>query len=83
MSPVWRYRSSPGVCHALRMTKKEIIEQAATRLRIIARINGTPVTRDQAWDCIAWVRPDKAVSATDVLRVARRELRANGEGHLA
>lgn len=64
------------------MTKRETIERAALRLRVFARKHNRPVTENMAWDAIAEVGSDYPVSAKDVLRVARRQLRGDDERHL-
>jgi len=64
------------------MTKTQKIAAAATTLRVIARRTGRPVSEDMAWDAISALG-FSGLNGRDVLRVARRELRAIGEGHLA
>lgn len=66
-------------------TKAQAIEAAALTLRVFARQHGRPVTAEMAWGAIAVLGDLGGVtlSAKDVLRVARRELRVSEEGHLA
>ena len=66
------------------MTKTEAVETAALHLRVMARRSGKAVTVDMAWDSIAQLGNlgKITLSAQEVLRVARRELRANQEFHL-
>lgn len=66
------------------MTKAEALETAALHLRVAARKSQTPVTIDRAWDAIAEMGNLNGITlkATDVMRIARRELMRNEEGHL-
>jgi len=68
------------------MTKREHIEAAALEARVIARRRGEVIDIEMAWSAIAiYSAGDFAgppLSPQDVLRAARRELRANEEWNL-
>jgi hypothetical protein len=73
------------------MTAEDMNKMAALKLRVRARRESRPVDADMAWDAIAVTQTEleaagialKPMAATAVLQIARIELRANGEPHLA
>ena len=65
----------------MKITKKALIAIAANHAVVAARRSGRPLTIDSCWDAIAILHPDDQrrhpLSATDVLRAARKQKAEN------